>query len=73
MDKLLALLDDRECFIIERRFGINRQTRLSLKQLADQMDISKERVRQIEQRALKKLSKHATALNLQDDMLLAMV
>ena len=73
LDKLLALLDNRECFIIERRFGINRQTKLSLKQLADQMEISKERVRQIEQRALKKLSKHATALNLQDDMLLAMV
>ena len=73
LDKLLALLDNRECFIIERRFGINRQDKLSLKQLADQMEISKERVRQIEQRALKKLSKHATALNLQDDMLLAMV
>lgn len=72
IDSLLSLLDDRESYIIERRFGINRQDKLSLKQLADQMEISKERVRQLEQRALKKLSKQAASMNLQDDMMFAL-
>ena len=67
IDKLLSLLDDRE-HIIERRFGINKQKKLSLKQIADQMELSKERVEQLEQRALKKLSKQAEMINLQDDM-----
>ena len=72
LDNLLGFLDDRERYIIERRFGINRQGKLSLKQLADRMEISKERVRQLEQRAIKKLSKQAAAMNLQDDMLFAL-
>lgn len=72
IDKLLSLLDDRECYIIERRFGINKQAKLSLKQIADQMELSKERVRQLEQRALKKLSKQASIINLQDDMVFAL-
>ena len=72
LDNLLGFLDDRESYIIERRFGINRQVKLSLKQLADRMEISKERVRQLEQRAIKKLSKQAATMNLQDDMLFAL-
>ena len=72
IDKLLSLLDDRESYIIERRFGINKQKKLSLKQIADQMELSKERVRQHEQRALKKLSKQAEKINLQDDMTFAL-
>lgn len=72
IDELLSLLDDRESYIIERRFGINKQKKLSLKQIADQMELSKERVRQLEQRALKKLSKQAEMINLQDDMTFAL-
>ena len=68
----VGLREGGESYIIERRFGINRQVKLSLKQLADRMEISKERVRQLEQRAIKKLSKRAAAMNLQDDMLFAL-
>ena len=72
LDKLLSFLDDRERFIIERRFGINRQLKLSLKQLADQIEVSKERVRQIEQRALKKLSQRAIMMKLEDEIFFAL-
>ena len=58
--------------MIVRAISSNKQKKLSLKQIADQMELSKERVRQLEQRALKKLSKQAEMINLQDDMTFAL-
>ncbi|HCA49594.1 MAG TPA: RNA polymerase subunit sigma, partial [Planctomycetaceae bacterium] len=70
IDNLLDFLDEREAYIIVRRFGICRQVKHSLKQIADLMDISKERVRQLEQRALNKLRARAISTGLQDELLL---
>ena len=70
IDNLLDFLDEREAYIIVRRFGICRQVKHSLKKIADLMDISKERVRQLEQRALNKLRARAVSTGLQDELLL---
>jgi RNA polymerase primary sigma factor len=54
-DSLLSLLGDREEQILRLRFGIGRGSGCTLDQIGKQFGISRERVRQIEERALKKL------------------
>jgi RNA polymerase primary sigma factor len=71
---LLHKLDKRERFIIRSRYvlGGHRKVR-TFQELADKLKISKERVRQLEQRALTKLNKMATELEMDDIFSAAMV
>lgn len=55
MDELLATLDERERKIITYRFGINGEQTKTLEQLGQLMGFSKERIRQLEDGAIKKL------------------
>lgn len=55
MDELLANLDEREKKIITYRFGINGEQTKTLEQLGHLMGFSKERIRQLEDCAIKKL------------------
>lgn len=55
MDELLAILDDREKKIITYRFGINGEQPKTLEQLGQLMGFSKERIRQLEDGAIRKL------------------
>lgn len=55
MDELLASLDERERKIITYRFGINGEQTKTLEQLGQLMGFSKERIRQLEDNAIKKL------------------
>lgn len=55
MEELLASLDDREKKIITYRFGINGEQTKTLEQLGQLMGFSKERIRQLEDGAIKKL------------------
>lgn len=55
VDALLAALSPREQFILKLRFGLDGQSRHSLGQIGEFLAISKERVRQIQDRALRKL------------------
>lgn len=55
MDELLASLDERERKIITYRFGINGEQTKTLEQLGQIMGFSKERIRQLEDGAIKKL------------------
>jgi RNA polymerase primary sigma factor len=55
MEHLLKSLDDREKKIITYRFGINGEQPKTLEQLGQLMGFSKERIRQLEDGAIKKL------------------
>lgn len=55
IDTVLDTLNERERFIIERRFGIGVSRPRTLEEVGNELNISKERVRQIEAAALRKL------------------
>ena len=55
VEELLEFLDEREKNIISKRFGINEQECQTLEQLGNSMGFSKERIRQLEGEALRKL------------------
>jgi len=54
--RLLDSIDEREAKILRLRFGLDGQDPLTLKQIADEVGISRERVRQIVDEALTKLN-----------------
>ncbi len=58
IEELLEYLDDREKNIIIKRFGINQQECETLEQLGKSMGFSKERIRQLEGEALRKLRRN---------------
>jgi len=58
MPELLSYLTNREQEIISCRFGINHEENMTLEKLGQKMGFSKERIRQIENEALKKLREH---------------
>lgn len=55
INKILLNLNEREKDIIEKRFGLNGYKAMSLSQIGKSYNISKERIRQIEKRAISKL------------------
>jgi RNA polymerase primary sigma factor len=55
IEKLLQVLGPRERQVVNMRFGLAGEERLSLSQVGKILAVSKERVRQIEERALNKL------------------
>lgn len=66
MDSLLDSLDEREKKIITYRFGINGEQIKTLEQLGQLMGFSKERIRQLEEGAIKKLRNQEHLQHLQD-------
>lgn len=55
INTILSSLTPKEAEIIEYRFGLNDKSPLSLKDIGDRYNLTKERIRQIEKKALKRL------------------
>lgn len=55
IDRVLETLTEKEAEIIRSRFGLNGRSPLSLKEIGDQYHLTKERIRQIEKKAIKRL------------------
>ena len=55
VEQLLSVLDEREAKILRMRYGIDLGDPMTLKEIGEHVNLSRERVRQIENEALKKL------------------
>ena len=64
LQNLLAQLDDKERLIIERRFGLGGHEPQTLADIGAGLNLSRERIRQIEERALGKLRRSQRARQL---------
>jgi RNA polymerase primary sigma factor len=53
---VLRTLSDKEREVVEYRFGLNGRRAMSLKEIGDRFKLTKERIRQIEKNALKRLT-----------------
>ena len=63
--KILSRLNEREKEIIKMVFGIDHKSAYSLEEISDKLGISRERIRQIKEKAIKKLSYHAVRKKIQ--------
>lgn len=59
IEKLLLVLSDKEKYIVQHRFGIGTNQRKTLEEIGQHYGVTRERVRQIEKNALKKLKRNA--------------
>ncbi len=64
--RVLATLPPREEAVLRFRFGIGEVRDYTLEELGERFSLTRERIRQIEQRALRKLRTAVVGLNLQD-------
>ena len=55
IERLLSMLEDREAEILRMRYGLVDGDPMTLKEIGERVNLSRERVRQIENEALKKL------------------
>jgi RNA polymerase primary sigma factor len=56
INEVLHTLSDKEREVVEYRFGLNGRRAMSLKEIGDRFKLTKERIRQIEKSALKRLT-----------------
>ena len=66
LDSLMAELTERQRTVLRLRFGMDDGISRSLEQVAKELGISKERVRQIERQAMEKLQKMGAGLGLEE-------
>jgi len=55
--ELLQGLDEKEKYVLQLRFGLEDDKPQTLQEIGDKMELSRERVRQIEQKAMRKLAR----------------
>jgi RNA polymerase primary sigma factor len=66
IEAILNTLDEREQIVMRKRFGFDEDDKSVLQQIGDELNISRERVRQIEALALRKLRSAARKKRLRD-------
>mgnify|MGYP001347710589 CR=1 FL=1 len=59
IDRILNTLNDKEAKVVRLFFGIDQKSPKSLDEIGQEFDLTRERVRQIREKALRKLKKHA--------------
>jgi RNA polymerase primary sigma factor len=67
VSKLISVLEPREQEIISRRYGIGKQERLTLEEVGEEFGVTRERIRQLEQRAMRKLRRTLSKMNFLDE------
>ncbi|MBC7361193.1 MAG: sigma-70 family RNA polymerase sigma factor [Candidatus Aminicenantes bacterium] len=55
--EVLNELDEREALVLKLRFGIDGEEPMTLQEIGDRLGLTRERIRQIEQKAMRKLAK----------------
>jgi RNA polymerase primary sigma factor len=55
--EMLGELDDKEASVIKLRFGLDDDEARTLQEIGDKLNLSRERIRQIEQKAMRKLAR----------------
>ena len=58
------ILSPREAEIVNAYFGLDGENGVTIEQIGQKYDLTKERIRQIKERAIKRLQKPATAVRL---------
>jgi RNA polymerase primary sigma factor len=66
IDNAMAVLSDRERQVLERRFGLMDGTDHTLEEVGQYFEVTRERIRQIESKALRKLRHPARSRFLRD-------
>lgn len=66
VERMLGSLTSRERLIVELRFGLGKEDAMTLKEVGKRLKLSRERVRQIEERAKQKLRMMAKSRHLKD-------
>jgi len=64
IDHLMIVLSDKEKFIIQNRFALENNKRMTLEEIGRHFGVTRERIRQIEKSALRKLERNAQNTNL---------
>lgn len=72
INSLLIVLNEKEKFIIENRFSLNEHPRLTLESIGQKYSVTRERIRQIEKNALRKLERNVNNTSLHDITSLAL-
>lgn len=62
IDEILSTLSEKEANVLRYRFGLNGQESMSLKEVGDVFNLTKERIRQIEKKAIRRLQ-HPSRIN----------
>lgn len=66
VEEVLKALSDREAKVLEMRFGLNDQKPMTLEEVGKEFGVTRERIRQIEAKALRKLKHPSRRRKLQD-------
>lgn len=61
---LMIVLSDKEKYIIEKRFSLNENEKMTLEKIGQKYNVTRERIRQIEKNALRKLERNVNNTDL---------